>query len=129
MARRAQKFISTLLVLMIVFSPSREVYASQEHNCDPAEMSPTQIHQHTDEEADHHASQSQLDVNAKCVFCADTQCCCDSSSCSCVVVGSVFLNVINVFNFTDDFIASSIPFTLEHPAQPDADPLLRPPIA
>lgn len=129
MARRTRKIISTLMVLMLAFSPAESMYASQEHHCEQPEIAANSAHQHSDEKEDHHAEQLTAGENANCIFCADTQCCCDNSSCSCLVVGSVFLNAVNIFNFTDDFIASSIPFTLEHPAQPDADPLLRPPIA
>ncbi|MCW8956380.1 MAG: hypothetical protein OQL09_05815 [Gammaproteobacteria bacterium] len=128
MISQARKITSTVMTLIILLSPSTEVYASQEHNCDPAEMSPAQTHQHTDEDTDHHASQPQSAENTRCVFCADKQCCCDGATCSCMVVTSVFLPAVNEFNITFNYIFSSIPFAYAHHVQPDAAPLLRPPI-
>lgn len=131
MTRRARKIISILMTLMLIFTPLESVYAGQEHNCDNSDVASNTEHQHSNYNVvqDHHGQELTVVPDSRCAFCADKQCCCDSSSCSCIGATSMFAQSVLGFKLNPNLLSSSIPFYRVHHIHYDAAPLLRPPIA
>lgn len=129
MTKSAKHNISILMALLLIFSPLNSVYADQQHDCKQSETIATQAHEHKGDTPIHHDEASKKsDQGSDCVSCIGQSCCCDSASCSCVMVLSVYAQFLDGFDFSYNFPDPGIPFTLAHHIQPDAPLLLRPPI-
>lgn len=132
MKRSVKKSISILVALTMMLSPWNTLYADQEHDCEQAEVIAEHVHEDNHDNPDHHHNKTgDLDKTPQesdCVSCIDKTCCCDSSSCSCIMVISFYVQMDNALNISSRFPDSSIPFSTVRHAQPELHPLLRPPI-
>lgn len=130
--RQAQKTVSTLMTLILIFAPMEAMYASQTHQCDESEVadSMSEKHVHMSKKTAHHeeSSSAQSASTKQCASCMDKQCCCDSSSCSCVMLHSMFVPAASVFDFSNNMLPSSISFVHQHHVPPTPVSILRPPI-